>query len=318
MSQSQLLNEYVKQLTANDRKTLTQKTLKLVEEVGELSRVVLPFEGAYATNHRVVDRASILEELVDVWLVNQSILYSMGFTDEEFANRIMEKAQVWHGLQVREDRALARGAAMPYEIHVTIDGSTGLFVDKFKSDCRDLGVKPIVLALQDTASNKVMTDVMTSSTMLAKASGEVFTEMARISAGLRERGYRVVREKIEAAWWHPRAPFSVDGQTTMPKDCYFECHFNVACTEERRPALAAIAKSCDCHLSQNAFKTFADGSFTVMLTYRSYDKMFEQFEEHLKEVKLALTAEKFKWEKEIVEFSIYDTKVSHDAKWLTS
>lgn len=310
------LRDYIRELTLNDKKTLTQKTLKLVEEVGELSRVVLPYEGAYATNHRVVDRQSILEELADVFLVNQSILYSMGFSDEEFQNIILQKARIWQGLQVKEDRAFARMASMPYEIHVTVDGSHGIFVDKFKGDCAELKVKPIVLALQNQSGTKVMSDVMTSSTMLTTASGDVFNEMNRIVKGLQERGYRVVREKIEAAWWHPKAPFEADGQNKMPEDCYFECHLNVKCTKDRLPLLGSIAKQTGCHLSQNAFKVYDDESFTIMITHRSYDKMYEGFNAELAEIKSALAKNEFKWEKEIVEFSIYDTKISHDVKWI--
>ena len=42
------LLEYIKMLSINDKKTLTEKVAKLFEEGGELAKVVLPFEGAYA------------------------------------------------------------------------------------------------------------------------------------------------------------------------------------------------------------------------------------------------------------------------------
>lgn len=311
------INEYIKDLTANDRKTLTQKVAKLFEEGGELAKVVLPFEGAYATNHRVVDKRKLLEEVVDIHLVNQSILYSLGFSDEEFNALLFEKAQVWNGLQVKEDRALAKSAKMPYEIHITINAEGGIDLAKYKLDCEEVGVKPIVLALQDTKGTKVMDDVMTSSKLYGH-NGLAYEEMKRISTEMSNKGYNVIREKLEASFWHQKAPFKEDGDTKMPEGCYFEVHLNIVCNTNRMEELSAIAENTDCHLSSNAFKTFEDGSFTIMMTYRSYEQMYEDFEASLYDIKKQLETNAFKIEKEIVEFAIYDTKINHDSKWLTA
>lgn len=312
---AELLNQYIKDLTKNDKKNLTQKVAKLFEEGGELAKVVLPYEGAYATNHRVVDKRRLLEEVADVYLVNQSILYSLGFTDEEFEQMVFEKAQIWNTLQVKEDRALAKCEKMPYEIHITINAESGIDIPEFRKHCAEIGVKPIVLDLQDQAGIKVMNDVMTSSKYYGH-NGDAFTEMKRISTALTSYGYNIVREKIEAAFFHSKAPFKADGDVKMPEGCYFECHFNVSCTTEMLPALSKIAKSTSCHLSRNAFKVFEDGSFTIMMTYRSYEQVYEDFESHLEFIKHNLKSYGFGLEKEIVEFSIYDTKITHDKKWL--
>lgn len=311
------LQQYIKDLTKNDRKNLTEKVAKLFEEGGELAKVILPFEGAYATNHRVVDKRKILEEVADVYLVNQSILYSLGFSDDEFEEMVFEKSQIWNGLQIKEDRSLSNGDTMPYEIHITVNVADGIDIDTYKIHCKEIGVKPIVLALQDQKGTKVMDDVMTSSKFYGN-NGEAFSEMKRISKELSTKGYNVIREKIEGSYWHPKAPFKEDGDTKMPEGCYFECHLNVACDDERLKDLSKIAKSTNCHLSSNAFKKFDDGSFTIMMTYRSYDQMFEDFEDHLEFIKNNLKWCGFKLEKEIVEFSIYDTKINHDSKWLES
>lgn len=311
----QNLKEYIKELSLHDKKTLTQKVTKLFEEGGELAKYVLPYEGAYATNHRVFTKQKILEEVADVFLVNQSILYSLGFSDEEFENMVFRKAQIWNGLQVKEDRSLAKGDSMPYEIHITVNADDGIDIDKYKLDCATIGVKPIILALQDQSGNKVMDDVMTSSTLYGN-NGEADSEMRRISIAMTELGYNVIREKIEASYWHPKAPFIADGDTNMPEGCYFECHFNVGCTTERLEELGFIAKEFSCHLSRNAFKTFEDGSFNIMMTYRSYTQMYEEFEASLTSIKSQLKHADFVLEKEIVEFAIYDTKIKHDQKWL--
>jgi len=315
MIKNNKLTDYIKTLSLNDKKTLTQKVTKLFEEGGELAKVVLPFEGAYATNHRVVDKRKLLEEVVDVYLVNQSILYSLGFSDQEFNDMVFEKAQIWNSLQVKEDRSLAKGDTMPYEIHITVNAEDGIDIDLYKEHCKEIGVKPIVLALQDNQVNKVMDDVMTSSKLYGN-NGEAYSEMKRISNDLSNKGYNVIREKIEGSYWHPKAPFKEDGDTKMPEGCYFECHLNVQCSNDKLNDLSKIAKSTNCYLSQNAFKTFSDGTFTIMMTYRSYNQMFEDFENHLEFIKNNLQWSGFKLEKEIVEFSIYDTKINHDTKWL--
>jgi NTP pyrophosphatase (non-canonical NTP hydrolase) len=311
------LNKYIKELSLNDKKTLTEKVAKLFEEGGELAKVVLPFEGAYATNHRVTDKKRLLEECVDVFLVNQSIMYSLGFSDEEFEDLVFEKAQVWNTLQVKEDRALANGDTMPYEIHVTVNAENGIDVEQYKKDCKKIGVKPILLELQNQSGSTVMDDVMTSSKIYGN-NGEAFDEMKRISNSLKEKGYNVIREKIEASYWHQKAPFIEDGDSKMPEGCYFECHFNVLCDYEKMTELSRIAKENNCHLSKNIFKKLDDNTFTIMLTYRSYTDMYEDFENNIDNIKNILKSSNFKVEKEIVEFSIYDTKLTHDSKWLES
>lgn len=104
----------------------------------------------------------------------------------------------------------------------------------------------------------------------------------------------------------------------MPEGCYFECHFGVKCNDTVLPILSEIAKKMDAHLSKNAFKTNEDGSYTIMLTYRSHIQMFEKFRINLDKILDQLETYQFNVEKEIVEFSIYDTKTMHDQRWLES
>ena len=44
------INDFIKTLSIKDKKTLSQKGLKLVEEVGELARVILPYDSAHGIN----------------------------------------------------------------------------------------------------------------------------------------------------------------------------------------------------------------------------------------------------------------------------
>jgi len=312
---SEGLEQYIKELSLNDKKTLTQKTTKLFEEGGELAKKILGYDGIYGSNHRMVTKEDLLEELVDVFLVNMSMVYDLDISKEKFEAKLFEKAQIWNGLQVKEDRSLSKSDLMPYEIHITVNAEDGIDIEKYKLDCEKINVKPILLDLQNQVGKSVMDDVMTSSKIFGN-NGEAFDEMKRISIALTELGYNVIREKIEASYWHQKSPFKEDGDTEMPEGCYFECHFNILTTNDNMNSLIKIAKSTNCHLSSNAFKKFEDGSFTIMLTFRSYEMMYEDFEEHLEFIKDNLNYKKFKIEKEIVEFSIYDTNTLHDKKWL--
>ena len=54
-----------------------------------------------------------------------------------------------------------------------------------------------------------------------------------------------------------------------------------------------------------------------MATYRSTNQTYETFLESVESIKLDLTENGYNYEKVIVEFSVYDTKVKHDIEWLT-
>ncbi len=76
------LFEYIQRLSLADKKTLSQKALKVAEESGELAKVVLPFDNAAGTIHRFIEKGRILEESVDVILTAISIAYELGYTHE--------------------------------------------------------------------------------------------------------------------------------------------------------------------------------------------------------------------------------------------
>ena len=114
------INDFIKTISIKDKKTLSQKGLKLVEEMGELARIILPYDSAHGTNHRFTDREALLEEVVDIHLSNISIAYSLGFTDEEFDDMLIRKSQKWSQLQANEEKA---EFPLPFEIHVTVDAN---------------------------------------------------------------------------------------------------------------------------------------------------------------------------------------------------
>lgn len=305
------LLKYIKELSTADRKNLSQKVLKLMEEAGELAKAALPYDHAFATNHRFVTPEKILEEAVDSILVALSIPYTLGFDDEDIANMMKKKADFWAELQARDARINDK---TPYELHVTVEQASRL--EDFRRVCAALEVKPIVLDLH-TRNDGVIKDVMTSSVFFGR-NAEALAQLERISAGLQREGLRVVRKKIETVPWHPAAPSRMHANPVMPKDCYFECHFAVKTLNDQphMNQLAALAKELKCHLSKNVFKRHDEGHVTVMVTYRTYTDVYEDVKERVHYIARQLKSEGFGVEKELVEFSLYDTKVHHDAEWL--
>ena len=336
------INEYIKNLSIKDKKTLSQKGLKLVEEIGELARVILPYDSAHGTNHRFIDREAILEEVVDVYLTNISIAHSLGFTDEDFNDMLVKKSEKWSQLQASEEKA---EFPLPFEIHVTVEvdlpiGDGDVITDwygsisEFKEDCIEIGVKPIVIDLEIN-DGSILKDVMTSSKHFGD-NRSAYEESERIVSELRNTGYKVLRNKIESVPWHPAAPVISTGKE-IPNGCYFESHIGVTIYPGQKDELNEFVKNIEdkyainfsgvgdpltslsgtAKLSQNFFKKSKDGSkFVNMLTYRSNKCGSPKFKLEVEGIKHLLQEEGFEFEKVEVEYAVYDTNVTHDAKWI--
>jgi NTP pyrophosphatase (non-canonical NTP hydrolase)/ribosomal protein S8E len=317
-SKNKKLIGFIKQLSKTDKKNLTQKTLKTVEEVGELAKVVLPYENAFATNHRFVTRSKIIEELVDTYLCISSIANDLEATDEELEEMIKQKTMKWADLQAREGRIKY---PVPYEIHITIDPQKPYgsltheeVLNKFKFACERANVKPILLDLHLQDGNLIK-DMMTSSVFMGD-NKSAYKESERIATIMHAHQMNVVRKKIETIPWHPAAPSREHQNPIMPPGCYFECHLNVVAPIDKLNLLSELAIKHKAHRSRNVFKKLDDNVVTIMVTHRSYEGVFEDFKEHLEVLKKDLISNQFVVQKEIVEFSVYDTKVNHDSNWI--
>ena len=263
------INDYIKDLSIKDKKTLSQKALKLVEEIGELARVILPYDSAHGTNHRFTDRDAILEELVDIYLTNISISHSLGFTDEEFNDMLVKKTEKWGSLQAKEEEATF---PLPFEIHVTVDFDelftnewsnkiqregvirypisdrkkerqewSDKILDKFKEDCSIVGVKPIVIDLEIN-DGSILKDVMTSSKFFGD-NRTAYEESERIVRSLSSRGYKVVRNKIETVPWHSQAPSTLKTYKEIPNGSYFESHIGISIQPSDKIKLSNFVKN---------------------------------------------------------------------------
>lgn len=307
----------IRQLSASDEKTLTQKALKLCEETGELAKVVLPYENAFATTHRFVTANRILEEVADTLLCSLSIAYDLGFTDDDIRDAMIDKSIKWNKLQ---QGSIKGKFPLPFEIHVTVKLPSADSIEPFKNTCARIGVKPIVLDLRDSVQ-----DVMTSSVIMADNLG-AYNEMCRISQELKDAGFHVVRDKIETVPWHPAAPTELKD---VNPNLYFECHINIVVNEEERKKLVEWNDNFNIggHFSKNVFKRINDTDFVQMLTLRSSTitkwnvNCTATFTGYIERILNVLNTELGLRPgavlKHTIEYAIYDTNIAHDTAWVS-
>lgn len=196
-----------------------------------------------------------------------------------------------------------------YELHVTVKADD---LERFRADCAKIGVKPIVLDLQDYAGGSVMQDVMTSSKFTALPK-RYATELNRVVEELRELGYEVVRTKVEAAPYNPVCPSEVN-DIIKRRGQYFEAHFRVKTLEHELPRLRKHCECLDAHLSKNIFKKDQEG-ITILITYRHYRGTIEGFQDIVDLVGRSLKHKGFEVDKTEVEFVVYDSNGNHDDAW---
>lgn len=307
----------VRELSACDTKTLSQKALKTVEEVGELAKKVLPFESASGTAHRIVQSHEIAEECVDTLLCALSILYELDYSDEQVEQLMAQKSAKWASLQQRESKA---AFPVPFEIHVTVENLQD--IDGFKATCMDLGVKPLFLALQDQSGDTVLNQVMTSSVMRGD-NQQALAQANHIAKVLESKGFEVTRRKIETVPWHPAAPSQTSSIQEMPKGAYFEAHFKVRVTgacesaiAEKELLLSQFCKENNLHFSRNIFKLVDKLDYTRMMTLRMQNCLQEEFQARVEIVRKVLLAMGFDTPKTDTEFSLFDSDIHNDAQWI--
>jgi NTP pyrophosphatase (non-canonical NTP hydrolase) len=303
------INNFIRLLSKADTKSLMGKGLKTSEEVGELAKAILPFENAAGTLHRFVDRANILENVADVYLSAISIAHHLDFTDEEIEEMILRKATKWQDIQRKEQGVKF---PIPFEIHITVARPDD--VNEFKKHCEEIKVKPIIIDLEKN-DQLVMQDVMTSSVHFGD-NRSAYEAARNIEADLFWLNYQILRVKIETVPWHPAAPSVKDDVFKMPPNCYFESHLRIVTTNDRRQDLQDIAKAHGAHLSRNFFKKLNDNEYIIMMTLRDAGAVYEHFKLQVEQLKEKLQHFKFVVDKTEIEFAVYDTKNSHDAKWL--
>lgn len=196
-----------------------------------------------------------------------------------------------------------------YEIHITVKGGD-IDVKKFKRDCADIDVKPLVVQLR---GGQIPNDVMTSSTVKctpARLKALCVTQVVQ----LMERGWEPTRCKIECSPWH-NAIADIRPNQIKPWQ-YFESHIPVnVSSHDDIGCLRALCRLLDMHLSANAFKV-TDRSRTIMVTYRSADYDALEFRKQVMDRVGMITEALYDAQPPVVEFALFDSNRDHDNTWL--
>jgi NTP pyrophosphatase (non-canonical NTP hydrolase) len=305
---SKELFELIYRLSMKDKKNLAQKALKTAEETGELAKAVLPFVNAPGNTHKFSDQKKITEEVADVILSALSVGINANATIDDIMEMLWHKAEYWAELQNREN--YDSDHKYPYELHVTVSPETNQ--NLFKQVCQKLNVKPIVLDLEDDA-RVLKKDIMTSSKFFG-TNEDAYNEIKKISQELKNQNITILREKIETVPWHPAAPRK-NGNQKMSKYGYFEAHFDIKISNTDLDKLFNISRIHNLYISKN-LKKQTELTSVVMATYRSYKGYFEDFESKIGIIYSELIKDNFDCEKALIEYSLYDTLVTHDKEWI--
>jgi hypothetical protein len=193
---------------------------------------------------------------------------------------------------------------MNYEIHITVNTND---VEKFKSDCYSIGVKPIVIETQN--KNDFGYQVMTSST---HHSENYTSNLDRVVGELQFMGYDVIRQKVERE--PERDSFGI-GIKHNPS-LYYESHLRLKLPigYDLNPFKEKITNK-QWHFSKNLFKQ-DETYYYQMLTYRESKLDLEPFEHNISLMKLILDLEGIVYDKIEIEECIYDTNINIDHSWL--
>jgi NTP pyrophosphatase (non-canonical NTP hydrolase) len=313
------LLQYVKELSRGDRKSFSQKVIKLFEEGGELAKKALPFDDAHGTRHRFTSKDSILEEVADVILVALSIGYDLGMDDDDLEATLNRKARYWNELQATE--AVTAATSFPYEIHITVTSDSNW--DYFAHICSDLAweTKPLLLA-NYSIENKTIENAMMLSHVVKGTPRQANERLSQMVEIFQDAGFNVIRQKIETVPWHPasnRMPINPNGVF------YLENHMKVRVDKSNFEILnwainqiRSNWKNDTFGLSWNTMKPAVDGVRTYFFTYRSKLVDKESFKRQAAEVAdmLRCTPGIIEVTSENLEFSVYDTAESQDDSWM--
>lgn len=87
------------------QKNLTEMTLKIGEEFGELAQKVLPFVGAGGTKYKgAPTEEEIVEEAIDVILAAWAVVYQFDMVDDAIDNMIDLKIKKWKNNLEKENK----------------------------------------------------------------------------------------------------------------------------------------------------------------------------------------------------------------------
>ena len=185
---------------------------------------------------------------------------------------------------------------MEYEIHITVENN-----DTFIKTCEEIGVKPIVIVVDET--NQESNQVMTSS----KHSGTSWREvMNNLSKSLIDKNQKILRQKVEL----------LPDVNKSDSHVYYESHLRLKLKKgyDRAP-LKHICKYMNFHISRNLFKKNEEFDW-LMITYREYNIELSKFNSIIDTMKGILDNMNIEYDKIEIEECVFDSNEKIDSEWL--
>ena len=183
-------------------------------------------------------------------------------------------------------------------------------LEHFRRLCRQLSLKPVVLAQADAAPIQPMACSRVAGTLAAAQ-----TQAQAIQSQLEQGGFRVSRVKIEAPPWSPNAPAADPHLSERSDSRYFEyqARLLVPATADGL-ALAAMCRQLKAHLSRATMRR-ADGHSERFVTLRSHTAGRETFAARARDLALALATAGYVILASAIEYCVYDSNLRLDAAW---
>ncbi len=182
-----------------------------------------------------------------------------------------------------------------YQLHVTIDiaeGTDASLIQGFKDACKGSDCEPIFI--YNITTDGEYLDAFTNTI----CHSHPLINIIAIEGILKKAGLCVIRSKIEQTPWGygiPEHPQEVDKTSG-----YWEAHMKFDATIPNE-----ILWKCGLLISRNP-----DKPTVKMATLRRFQQTKRMFYEELADLKLHLPIQKT-----IVEYTTYDTNLSHDSHW---
>lgn len=214
---------------------------------------------------------------------------------------------------IHEPAAEVRTYAGLFEAHVTVAAGDADTLERFRVVCVELGVKPVLIVLpRGVVRSQPMANLIRRGTLSEAHQGA--TELA---SALEERGFSIVRVKIEAAPDNLDIPDTDEQAKSHSPGNYFEYHAKLLLGDET--ALEPIRQACEphrAHLSANAFKRTDGGRIERFVTLRVYQAGRREADRRLSDLLRSLEAIGHTPVKVVCEYCVYDSNLPLDDGWL--
>jgi hypothetical protein len=200
-----------------------------------------------------------------------------------------------------------------FESHITIEAADADGREHFRSACRQLGVKCVLIELPEGASRS---QPMTACYHHGEI-GSVAEEVASHCRTLRAAGFSLVRIKLEAVAANEGGPDSDEEGARATAANYFEFHVKLLlAADSDLDVLRACCERYGARLSRNAFKWEEDGRSERFVTMRLYRIGRQSALGRLDALEKELTSAGFVIVNRQKEYTIFDSAESLDAGWL--